>query len=70
MSCEEMGQYQKEDNIFKSIPEWTEQVARPEDSLVIPHDNDEILGSFEDEKASGQLAAKSILHWQPHIHFI
>ncbi|KAJ5177537.1 uncharacterized protein N7500_000236 [Penicillium coprophilum] len=70
MSREEIEQYQKEERIFESVPEWTEQVARLEDTLVIPHDNDEVLESFEDERASGQLAAKNILHWQPHIHFI
>ncbi|KGO68082.1 hypothetical protein PITC_053400 [Penicillium italicum] len=70
MSREEMEQYQREDKIFESTPEWTDQVARLEETLVIPHDNEEILGSFEDERASEQLAAKNILHWQPHIHFI
>ncbi|KAI3116232.1 hypothetical protein CBS147333_842 [Penicillium roqueforti] len=70
MSREEMEQYQKEDRIFESAPEWTDQVARLEDTLVILHDNEEILGSFDDKRASEQLAAKNILHWQPHIHLI
>ncbi|KAF9247768.1 hypothetical protein DTO027I6_8709 [Penicillium roqueforti] len=70
MSREEMEQYQKEDRIFESAPEWTDQVARLEDTLVIPHDNEEILGSFDDKRASEQLAAKNILHWQPDIHLI
>lgn len=70
ISREELEQYQKEEKIFESVPEWTKQVARLEETLVIPHDNDEVLGSFEDERASAQLAEKNILHWQPHIHFI
>lgn len=70
ISREELEQYQKEDKILESVPEWTNQVARLEKTLVIPHDNDEVLGSFEDERASAQLAAKNILHWQPHIHFV
>ena len=70
MSREETDQYQKEDRIFESTPEWTDQVAQLEDTLVIPHDNEEILGSFDDGRASEQLAAKNILHWQPHIRFI
>lgn len=70
MSREEMEQYQKEEKIFESVPEWTNLVGRLEKTLVIPHDNNEVLGSFEDERASSQLAAKNILHWQPHIHFI
>lgn len=70
ISREELEQYQKEDKIFESVPEWTNQVPRLEETLVIPHDNDEVLGSFEDIRASVQLAAKNILHWQPHIHFI
>ena len=70
ISREELEQYQKEDKIFESVPVWTNQVARLEETLVIPHDNDEILKSFEDERASAQLAAKNILHWQPHIHFV
>lgn len=70
ISREELEQYQKEDKILESVPEWTNQVPRLEKPLVIPHDNEEVLGSFEDVKASVQLAAKNILHWQPHIHFI
>lgn len=70
ISREELEQYQKEDKIFESAPEWTKQVARLEETLVIPHDNGEALGSFDDERASAQLAAKNVLHWQPHIHFI
>jgi hypothetical protein len=70
ISREELEQYQKEDKIFESVPEWTYQVPRLEETLVIPHDNDEVLGSFEDARASVQMAAKNILHWQPHIHFI
>ncbi|RJE21104.1 hypothetical protein PHISCL_06568 [Aspergillus sclerotialis] len=70
ISREGMEQYQKEDKIFESVPEWTNKVARLEKTLIIPHDNDEVLGSFNDERASTQLAAKNILHWQPHIHFI
>ena len=69
-SREEMEQYQKEDKIFESVPDWTNQAPRLQETLVIPHDNDEVLESFEDERASAQLAAKNILHWQPHIHFI
>jgi hypothetical protein len=67
---EELEQYHKEEKVFESVPAWTTQVARLEETLVIPHDNDEVLASFEDERASAQLAAKNILHWQPHIHFI
>jgi hypothetical protein len=67
---EELEQYQKEEKAFESVPEWTTQVARLEETLVIPHDNNEVLASSEDERASAQLAAKNILHWQPHIHFI
>lgn len=70
ISREELEQYQKEDKIFESVPEWTSQVARLEKTLVIPHENSDVLESFEDERASAQLAAKNILHWQPHIHFI
>ncbi|CAG8364576.1 unnamed protein product [Penicillium salamii] len=70
ISREELEKYQKEDKIFESVPEWSNQVSRLEETLVIPHDNDEVLDSFEDVRASSQLAAKNILHWQPHIHFI
>ncbi|CAG7956125.1 unnamed protein product [Penicillium salamii] len=70
ISREELEQYQKEDKIFESVPEWSNQVSRLEETLVIPHDDDEVLDSFEDVRASSQLAAKNILHWQPHIHFI
>ncbi|CAI7611794.1 unnamed protein product [Penicillium glandicola] len=70
MSREEMEQYQKEDRIFESVPEWTDKVVVVQlgETLVIPHDDEEILESFEDERASSQLAAKNILHWQPHIY--
>lgn len=70
ISREELEQYQKEDRIFESVPEWTSKVARLEETLVIPHENSEVLESFADERASAQLAAKNILHWQPHIHFV
>jgi hypothetical protein len=70
ISREELEQFQKEDKTFESVPEWTYQVPRLEETLVIPHDNDKVLGSFEDVRASVQMAAKNILHWQPHIHFI
>lgn len=70
MSPEEIEQYQKEDRIYESVPEWTSQVPRLEETLVIPHDNGEVLDSFEDPRASPQLAAKNVLHWQPHVHFI
>jgi hypothetical protein len=67
---EELEQYQKEDKILETVPEWTNQVPPLEETLVIPHDNDEVLETFEDVRASAQLAAKNVLHWQPHIHFI
>jgi len=70
ISREELEQYQKEGKSFESVPEWTNQLPRLEETLVIPHDNDEVLGSFEDVRASAQLAAKNILQWRPHIHFI
>lgn len=60
------------EKIFETVPEWTIRVAPLKEPLVIPHYNYEVLGSFEDECISPQLAAKKkkILHWQPHIHFI
>lgn len=58
ISREELEQYQKEDKIFESVPEWTTRVARLEKTLIIPHDNDEVLETFDDERASTQLAAK------------
>ncbi|CAG7967381.1 unnamed protein product [Penicillium salamii] len=70
VSREELEQYQKEEKMFESLPEWSNQVPRLEETLVIPHDDNEVLDSFEDIRASPQLAAKNILHWQPHIHFI
>lgn len=70
ISREELEQYQKEDKVFESTLTWTDNVERLEKTLVIPHDNDATLESFEDKRASSQLAAKNILHWQPHIHFI
>ncbi|CEL11140.1 hypothetical protein ASPCAL14245 [Aspergillus calidoustus] len=70
VSREELEQYQKEDKIFEVVPDWANRVARLKKTLVIPHEDAEVLESFDDERASPQLAAKNILHWQPHIHFI
>jgi hypothetical protein len=70
MTREEIEQYQKEKRIFESVPDWTKHVAPLEETLVIPHENNEVIESFEDITASTQLAAKNTLHWQPHIHFI
>jgi hypothetical protein len=70
MMREEIEQYQKEKMIFESVPDWTKCVAPLEETLVIPHENDEVIESFEDIRARAQLAAKNISHWQPHIHFI
>ncbi|KAL4936656.1 hypothetical protein BDV06DRAFT_89228 [Aspergillus oleicola] len=66
---EELEQYQEE-RIWETIPEWTKQVPALKETLLIPHEDDEVLPSFEDERARPQLAAKNILHWQPNIHFI
>lgn len=70
VTWEQLEEYQKEDKVLETVPEWTNQVAPLEETLVIPHDNDEVLETFEDVRASAQLAAKNVLHWQPHIHFI
>lgn len=70
ISREELEQYQNEDKVFESTPTWTDDVERLEKTWVIPHDNYTTLESFADERASSQLAAKNILHGQPHIHFI
>lgn len=67
---EELEQYVKEEKVLETVPEWTERVAALEETLVIPHDDGQVLESFEDERASAQLATKNVLHWQPHIHFI
>ncbi|KAL2813447.1 hypothetical protein BJX63DRAFT_443109 [Aspergillus granulosus] len=70
VSREELEQYQQEEKIFETVPEWTKWVAPLKEPLVIPQENEEVLESFEDERSSPQLAAKNILCWQPHIHFI
>lgn len=70
VSREELEEYAKEDKVFETVPEWTEKVAPLEETLVVPHDDGQILESFEDQRASAQLAMKNVLHWQPHIHFI
>ena len=70
VSREELEQYQRDEKIFETVPEWTIRVAPLKEPLAIPHYNYEVLGSFEDEWISPQLAAKNILHWQPHIHSI
>lgn len=67
---EELEEYAKEEKLFEVVPGWTERVAALEETLVIPHDDGQVLDSFEDERASAQLAMKNVLHWQPHIHFI
>lgn len=46
------------EKIFETVPEWTIRVAPLKEPLVIPHYNYEVLGSFEDECISPQLAAK------------
>jgi hypothetical protein len=44
------------------VPDWANRVARLKETLVIPHEDGEVLESFDDERASPQLAAKNILH--------
>jgi hypothetical protein len=65
MTREEIEQYQKEERIFELVLDWTKHVAPLEETLVIPHENDEVIESLEDVRASSQLAANNILHWQP-----
>ncbi|OJD23954.1 hypothetical protein ACJ73_04694 [Blastomyces percursus] len=53
--------------IYETIPEWTKKVGQLEE---VPHEDGEVLESFEDPRASRELQEKNILCWQPHIHFI
>ena len=50
--------FMRGEKIFETVPEWTIRVAPLKEPLVIPHYNYEVLGSFEDECISPQLAAK------------
>ncbi|KAJ6092337.1 hypothetical protein N7467_004306 [Penicillium canescens] len=52
MTREEIEQYQKEKRIFESVPDWTKHVEPLEETLVIPHENNEVIESFEDVRAS------------------
>jgi hypothetical protein len=47
MTREEIEQYQKEKRILESVPDWTKHVVPPEETLVIPHENNEVIESFK-----------------------
>ncbi|KAL9623996.1 MAG: hypothetical protein Q9160_001749 [Pyrenula sp. 1 TL-2023] len=66
---EDGGSGEKE---WESVPQWTYGVAPAVSVLKIPHDPREgnTLQDFDDPRASQELAAKNILCWQPHIHFL
>lgn len=70
MTLEEMDEYQKEERIYESVPEWTYKVKPLEKVLKIPHEDGATLESFDDQRTSLELKEKNILCWQPHIHFI
>lgn len=50
-------------------PKWARKVPPLSKILKIPTSEDVTLESFDDERASQQFKEKSILVWQPHIHF-
>ncbi|KLJ13768.1 hypothetical protein EMPG_11309 [Blastomyces silverae] len=56
--------------IYETVPEWTKKVEPLGEVLKIPHEDGEVLESFEDPRASRELQEKNILCWQPHIHFV
>lgn len=70
MALEEMDEYQKEEQMYESGPEWTRNIKPLEEVLKIPHEGGETLDSFDEQRASLQLKEKNILCWQPYIHFI
>lgn len=70
MTREEIEQYRDEERVYEEMPEWAKNVPPLEQTLVIPHEDGQVLDSFDSPKASKQMAEKNILHWQPHIHFI
>ncbi|EGE81258.1 hypothetical protein BDDG_04199 [Blastomyces dermatitidis ATCC 18188] len=67
---EEMEMYLNAPKIYGTVPECPKKVEPLEEVLKIPHEDGEVLESFEDLRAGRELQEKSILCWQPHIHFI
>ncbi|KAJ5368700.1 uncharacterized protein N7496_008460 [Penicillium cataractarum] len=59
---EELGRYQREERGFEVVTEWTRSVRRLEGTLVIRHEDGEVLTSFQDERVSEQLAEKTVLY--------
>jgi hypothetical protein len=70
MLDEEMEEYRHAERKYETVPIWTLSVRPIEETLKIPHEDGEVLSSFNDKRASPQLAEKNILCWQPHIHFV
>jgi len=72
---DQLDEWRAKERQYETAPPWIEAVPSLEQTLTIPHwDNSKrdfvALDSLEDERASKQFAAKNILIWQPHIHFI
>lgn len=70
MSLEELEEARNAEKQYEEMPRWALEVLPLKETLKIPHDDGGVLESFDDERASRELALKNILHWQPHIHFI
>ena len=70
MTMEEIEEYRNADRLYENVPAWSKTVPPCKKVLSIPHEDGEKLESFDDLRASKQLAEKNILCWQPHIHFV
>ncbi|RSL42001.1 hypothetical protein BHE90_013780 [Fusarium euwallaceae] len=69
-----LDEWRAQEPKFEKVPVWTEKVPQIEETLVIPHwDNNERkfvpLAGFDCGEASKEFADKNILVWHPHVHF-
>lgn len=70
-----LDEWRSQEPKFEEEPGWVAAVPRLNQTLGIPHWDNELrdfvtLSGFEDEKASPEFRDKNILIWQPHIHFV
>ncbi|KAH8592067.1 hypothetical protein B0O99DRAFT_654154 [Bisporella sp. PMI_857] len=66
---EEWDELNSREEIFEELPLWVSEVSALPEMLIIPRHN-EVLKTFDDERASPGFKEKNILLPHPHIHFI
>jgi len=70
MTEAEMNELATREKKCEAAPPWESQVPPLEETLRIPHEDNEVIESMDDVRAEPHFKEKNILIWRPHIYFI